>query len=278
MRGTPTTYPKYSFTGTRQTMSTRRNMRTTARRRLMVETPYGLAPAISPYSGRRTTTKKIGFPFGSGTSKKRVVIDKWANATTDIDPRVIVQDELTLLPEKSLTATGIDFRERALVNCLGFSLRLYFRNTAAETAVTIRMAVVSPTDKNEVNGNEFFRGYANSRALDFTTTLDSHEYTNNPINTDNYSILWSSSCDLMPDSNATGVNQFARDGNNWKSINKYVSLNRQLRYDGPLANECADKVFLLVWYEGIGSEAATPVGAGSVRYKRYGICYFKEPI
>jgi len=232
-------------------------------------------PRWSPSSARTTTKKKIGFPPGTGTALKRETIDDWAGAS--IDPRVLTQDELTLIPEKVAATTDISRRERAMINCLGFSMRIHLRNTDASNEVTVRLAVVSPTDKNEINVNGFFRGYGTTRATDFVTGLDSHRYIDTPINTDNFSILWSTKVRLGPDNDLAGAINYTRNIDNYCIINKYVKLNRQLRYDGPLSSDCADKVFLLMWYDGTSSVAASPVNAGTVKYQRYAITYWKDP-
>jgi len=231
-------------------------------------------PRWSPNSARTTTKKKVGFPPGTGTALKRETIDEWSE--TAIAPRVLNQDEVTLIPEKVAATTDISRRERQMVNCLGFSFRIVLRNSEANRAIKVRLALVSPTDKNEINVNGFFRGYGTTRATDFATGLDSHRYTDTPINTDNYTILWQTSCILGPDEDATGNNCFSRNINNFKTINKYVPLNRQLRYDGPLSTDCADKIFLLCWYDAINAPAATTINS-VLSFQRYAITYWKDP-
>jgi len=235
---------------------------------------YG-GPRWSPNSARTTTKKKIGFPPGTGTSLKHETIDDWSGVT--VDPRVLTQNELTLIPEKVAATTDISRRERAMINCLGFSLRIVLRNTVADRTIKVRLAVVSPTDKNEINVNGFFRGYDTTRAVDFATGMDSHRYTDTPINTDNYSILWQTTVSLGPDDDLAGGRQFSRTEGNTKCIKKYIPLKRQLRYDGPLSTDCADKVFLLMWYDAIDATAGATVPAGSVIYQRYAITYWKDP-
>jgi len=273
-RGTPRPItPMAAFTARRE----RANERSSARRRLNFQSP--LAKSSVWGRSRNTTTAKIGFAPNTGTPLRRATVDIWktTSGTVTIDPRVIIQDDLTDIPEKVAATTDISRRERAMINCLGFSLRIFVRNTLPSNSIVCRFAVVSPTDKNEISNAQFFRGYGTTRAQDFTTALDSHQYTDTPINTDNYSILWSYKCELGPDADTTGAANFSRSKANYMSINKFVKLNRQLRYDSNLGSACSDKIFLLMWYEGVGSTTTGPVAASSVIYQRYGITYWKDP-
>jgi len=232
-------------------------------------------PRWSANSARTTTKKKIGFPPGTGTSLKRETVDEWA--LTTIARQVLTQDEVTLIPEKVAATTDISRRERQMINCLGFSLRIVLRNTSTARAIKVRLALVSPTDKNEININGFFRGYGTTRAVDFTTGLDSHRYTDTPINTDNYSILWSQTVPLGPSSDVDGQNCFSRNTDNYKCIKKYVPLNRQLRYDGILSTDCADKIFLLCWFDVVNATASEVITPVALQYQRYAITYWKDP-
>lgn len=276
-RGTPRPItPMTAFTARRE----RANERSNARRRLNFNSPIPRYPGYIMGRGRRTTTQKVGFAPNTGTALRREVIatDKWNTAgTITVDPRVIVQDELTDIPEKVAATTDISRRERAMINCLGFNLRIFIRNTITSQSVIVRLAVVSPTDKNEMSNAQFFRGYNTTRAQDFTTALDSHQYNNTPINTDNYTILWSSKYHLAPDSDTNGAASYSRTRDNYTEVNKWVPLNRQLRYDGPLGSDCSDKIFLLMWYAGVESGSTTPVAAGSLTYRRWACTYWKDP-
>lgn len=248
---------------------------TTARRALNFAggSPYPMIGRSTPR--RKTANSRIGFAPGTGTSYSNNVVNKW------IDPNVVIPSK-TLLSENVLAiarqtaGNEINFRERDMINCLGFQMRFCLRNGLLTDALTIRMALVSPTDKNEINNVEWFRGYGDRRTVDFSSTEDSSVLLFNPINRDNYVVLWEKKITLGARSeNATTV-CFDRTRPNYLSFSTYVPLNRQIRYDGPSANQCSESVFLVMWYDtpnGVGTALPT----SSLEYKRYCVTYWKNP-
>lgn len=155
-------------------------------------------------------------------------------------------------------------------------MRFCFRNNSLTNAQTLRVALVSPTDKNEINNVEWFRGYGDRRTIDFSSTEDSSVLLFNPINRDNYVVLWEKKIHLGSRTVTASTITTDRNRPNYQSFSTYVPLNRQIRYDGPSQNQCSESVFLVMWYD-------TPDGVGSVtppfdlEYKRYCVTYWKNP-
>jgi len=263
-RRTPRTTPRRRSTFTTPRPSPGRDALVAARRRLNFATP-----------ARVTPKSRIGFTPGVGTGSRRRVVDKWSAATSSKNSKTLYFDELTLIPRK--TAAEVDARERDIINALGFTLRLHFRNFAGNSSARVRMAVVSPIDRNDVSVTEFFRGYADKRSQDFAATLDASEMLHSPINRDKFVVLWEKSILLGPNQDATGsAVTFSRNQNNFREITAYVPLNRQLRYVGTEAGDCSDKVWLVYWYDNPGAEGSA-TGTNFLQCQRWAAAHWKDP-
>lgn len=250
---------------------------TTARRALNFAggSPYQMIGRSTPR--RKTTAAKIGFPTGSATGYKAVTVNKWESVVASSLSKTIVTDNVTAIARQTV-GNEINLRERDMINCLGFTLRVCLNNTQDTTAAVVRMALVSPLDKNEINSVEFFRGYDDRRTVDFSNTLDSSVLNYSPINRDNYVVLWEKKLILGNDINSTATSQVNCDRNrpNYQSFTTYIPLNRQLRYDGPSAAQCSENIFLLMWYDTPQGEGVTPPST-FVNYRRYVITHWKNP-
>lgn len=243
---------------------------TTARRALNFGTPG------SSMGGRRKyTATKIGFPTGLGTSYRANTVNKWTAVTAALPSKTLISDNVTAIARQT-TGNEINLRERDMINCLGFSIRICVNNVQIGVARTLRMALVSPTDKNEINNVEFFRGYDDRRTIDFTSTSDASVLLFNPINRDNYVVLWEKKIELGSGGDVNGPPNFNRYIPNYQSFSTYVPLRRQIRYDGPSANQCSENIFLVCWYDapqGEGTDAIT----NSLSYRRYVVTHWKNP-
>jgi len=263
-RRTPRTTPRRRSTFTTPRPSPGRTALVAARRRLNFATPVRVTPK-----------SRIGFTPGVGTGSRRRVVDQWAAADSSKNSKALHFDELTFIPRK--TAAEVDARERDIINALGFTLRLNFRNIASSGAARVRMAVISPIDRNDVSVVEFFRGYADKRSQDFAATLDASEMLHSPINRDKFVVLWEKSILLGPLTDpSTNVITYSRNQNNFREITAYVPLNRQLRYVGTEAGDCSDKVWLVYWYDFPGAEGSA-TGSSFVQCQRWAAAHWKDP-
>lgn len=254
----------------------RRIPTSTTARRALTFTPTGPYPMMVSTPRRKTTTNKIGFPVGLGTGYKAITVNKWASAVAAVASKGIVSDNVVAIARQT-TGNEINLRERDMINCSGFTYRCCLNNLNNNLAVTIRLALVSPLDKNEINDVEFFRGYGDRRTIDFASTLDASELLHNPINRDNYAVLWEKKITLGPSSNVSGIAQLVdRTRPNYLTFSQYIPLNRQLRYDGPSQNQCSENIFMLMWYDTPLGEGVTPP-IGLVNYRRYVVTHWKNP-
>lgn len=248
----------------------------------------GRTPVRRPITATNTTRLtyprpfpgKVGFPAGYKTACKRMVHDLWG-IDTEYSPRTLIWNELTKIPQKTTTAgeNGIDYRERQLINCVGFQLRIFVKHTNVNAAVVCRMAVVSPTDKNTIGPTNFFQGYGPSRGKDFAAA-PSHEFTDTPINPDTYTVLWQKKFTLAPCTDGASSIYGITDRHlpSYHKFTQWVPLKRQLRYDSEAETSCADAIYLVAWFEGEGSSSTgSDAAALSIRYKRASIAYWHNP-
>jgi len=272
-RRTPRTTPRPtpSYTLPRATPG---RARTVAARRRLNFGPTGVSP--SRFVARPSPKSRIGFNPGVGTgSRAQVITDQWSAANSTKLSKSLHFDELTFIPRK--TAAEVNARERDIINCLGFTLRLCFRSSSTLSCATVRMAVVSPIDRNDISVVEFFRGYQDKRSQDFASTLDTSELLHSPINRDKFVVLWEKKLELGPLTDVTtGMRTYSRSLANYKTITSYVPLNRQLRYTGSAAGDCADKVYLVYWYDEPNNEGSA-TGASFVRCQRWAAAHWKDP-
>lgn len=262
----PRTIAKYSY-----------KSRSGARRKLDFSTPMGRVVRW-PTSRTRTT---VGWDPSTKIGLRAVTVDKWTAATATATSKSLLAEDITTVARQT-TGNEINLRQRDMINCLGFSLRVNLNNQSDNLAVCVRMAIISPMDKNEINDTEFFRGYSDSRAVDFAPTLNASELLFSPINRDNYVVLWEKKLLLGSAKNTNVIAGGAaaihtdRSRPNYTSFSTYVKLNRQLRYDGDSANECSDKLFLVMWYDNPQGEG-TLAQTTSLSYRRFVITHWKNP-
>jgi len=265
---TPRTTPRRTAASTAARSNPGRAALVAARRRLNFGTPYA----------KMTPKLRIGFNVSSGaTGYRRQVIDAWTGSASTRLSKTLYNDELTLIPRK--TGVEVNARERDMINVTGFSLRWAFVNKDTTNSHVIRMAVVSPIERNTITNVSFFRGYGDKRADDFSSNDDSAELLFSPINRDKYTVLWEKKVLLGPqyDVNATsGGKTYSRTCDNYHAGSAFVRLNRQLRYVGSASDDCTDKVFLVYWYDepdGVGSAT----GSDLVTCRRWAATHWKDP-
>jgi len=232
---------------------------------------------FSPSFSKNVPKLRIGSNVSTrATSYRRAVLDDaWSGAKTTKLSKTLYNEELTLIPRK--TGVEINARERDIINCVGFTLRYCFTNESPGRSVCIRMAVVSPVERNNITNVGWFRGYGDKRANDFSSNDDASELLHSPINRDKYTVLWEKKITLGPQfDNTTGISTFSRTHDSYASGNHFVPLNRQLKYQGSAADDCMDKVFAVFWYDepsGVGSATGTDY----VNCRRWYATHWKDP-
>lgn len=245
--------------------------RLSARRRLTY-TPN--VQAVTRRPKKLTKATRIGYSPGTATDLRRITVDNWDTTSGTVNSKTLVTNELTNLPRK--TSVELNGRERDMVNCLGFTIRVCIRSGSSTFASCIRMAVVSPIDSETVDATEFFRGYGNKRGEAFTSLLDSSQLLFNPINRDTNVVLWEKAFTIGPATDTGTQQNFTRTHDGFLTMQTYIKLNRQLRYDNAAGDSCTDKLYLCFWYDNPnGNGLAAP--PSFLEYKRFGVMHWKDP-
>lgn len=212
---------------------------------------------------------KIGEPVGTSGCKTAVTDD---NNPTNYDTRTIYSFELTDLGE----GYDRDQRLRKIINLRGFKICLELLNKASNS-LYVNVAVLSPKDSNGgISATSFFRGNDYARGIDFGNALNGLEFHCLPINTDKYNILSHQRYQLVSGT-GTGTTVDLQSRNH-TTLDFYVKLNRQLRYDSGSSTPTDGAVYLVVWCDTFGAQTAQTPVAAQLQMTRRAVTYFREPV
>jgi len=212
----------------------------------------------------------VGENIGA-TSCKSVEI-----VSTDLQPkdtRTLYSASVCRIPQ----GTEINERLRKHVNLRGFKVCFELLNTQP-TPMYFNIAVVAPknTTNQNVDNNKFFRDTSTDRARDFGNGLTGLEFHCLPINTDDYTVLKHKRFRLGP----VGSNPEIAENvtNNYKNVDWYIPLKRQVRYTNAEDNKPTDgDVYVVYWCDKMfAASGDTPSTAAVGVTQRY-ITYFREP-
>lgn len=233
-------------------------------------------PARRTVASSRPSYERVGRPFGTSTAKRVVVNDNWSDVSAVLTEATMRETQLTALAQT--TTNAINARQRGMIDCIGFDLRLYLQNSSS-SAMVFNMAVVAPRNQNSTIPDGFFRGYGADREQDFpaAATAESSLLNLTPLNADDMNILWRGQITLGPNFDATAAStNFDRSRPNYKVIKKWIPIYRQIRYDNTSAVSCEDPIFLCVWTcrpSKLNTDAPLPNNI----IRQQCIMYFKEP-
>lgn len=222
------------------------------------------------YKKRREEMKrkraKVGEPMGKAAAKTHIN----NTALTSRNTRTQYIQEMTGMPQIT-TASSISSRSRQIINSIGFKLCIEFENMET-VPLYINWAVISTKHGNTTPGViNFFRSQdsGTSRATTFNNTLTSNEFRCLPINTDIYNVLMHKRFIVAGTSTNTGYSH--------RVLDKYIKINRQLRYPTTGDIECETPIYIVYWADKpLQGTGTVPVASAyQVQFKI--IHYFKEP-
>lgn len=209
---------------------------------------------------------KVGENIGSGSTKNHTV----SLGVSPRSTRTLYFQELTGLPQIT-TQSSISSRSRQIVNCRGFKLCIEFENLEVESQYFNFAVVCSKHGNTPPGATDFFRAQddGNTRSVDFSNSLSSNEFHCLPINTDIYNVLMHRRFHVP----GTGANQ----GYTRRRLDRYIKINRQLRYPQSGDIESETPIHLIYWSSrGMKIPGTTPVASAfQIQYKV--IHYFREP-
>lgn len=218
--------------------------------------------------------RSIGENIGSSSAKNRIIVND--NAFEPRATRTLYFNNLTLIPHE---AGERNQRERNIVNVRGFKLCMAMHNFAIKP-LYVNVAVLSPKNQGGITPENFFRSNEQERGTDFVDGLPALSFHCLNINTDKFYILKHKRYVLNPRRSANGnENNVFNNGDrkNYKNIQWYVKLKRQIRYDrtdtdSPIDGAC----YLVYWcdlYDNPGNSVAT---SDQLRVMQRHVTYFRE--
>lgn len=190
----------------------------------------------------------VGHEPGTGNAKRDTQITTTPFAATGnslyaIEVTALIKD--TGSPVAGENRENINTRQRGVAYISGVIVNQVWRNNTNEPYL-VRWALVHPHDNTESGLlTDFFRGYNNERSLDFSNARSSIQKQTHPINVDENTVLYSGSMYLGPNAAAGAYTE--RSSVNMCSLNTYLPIKRQVRYDTDTVQNCNDKIFLVWW-------------------------------
>ncbi|AXH74923.1 MAG: capsid protein [Pythorivirus pauaes] len=221
--------------------------------------------------GARHSMRRIANPIGTSTCKSREGI---AYVDTPASRQLVVFDILTRIPRDG--DDNLNARSRNAVNLSGFKYCMHVRNNR-KAPLSLHFAVC--VDKRGVNAytEDFFRaqGEFNRRASNFSNNLSGMDMKCSAINTDRYIVLRHSRFNVAPShtiSNVYNVNS----PNNWITLERYMPVKRQVRYDGAAEDSAETKILCFVWADYMDAEPGSGPLADSIDLRLNLQTYFRD--
>jgi len=222
---------------------------------------------------RLFSPRNVGESNGFTTCKSHSI------SNTDLtarDTRTLYTSSLCEIPK----GTEINERMRKHVNLRGFKVCFELLNLQTDP-LYLNIAVIAPKATNNQSSpstTDFFRDTSANRARDFDIALSGLEFHCLPINTDDYVVLKHKRFRLGP-APATGASTITQNNsNNYKNVDWYVRLNRQVRWNQPEDDKPTDgDVYVVHWADKMFASAASAQVSSAYGVTKRFVTYFREP-
>ena len=197
---------------------------------------------VSRKKSARHSMRRIANPIGTSTCKSREGI---AYVDTPASRQLVTFDIVSKIPKDG--DDNLNARQRNAVNLSGFKYCIHVRNNE-KRPMTFHFAVC--VDKRHGGSNytdDFFRsqGEGNRRSTNFSNVLSGMDMKCCPINTDRYIVLRHSRLNIGP---ADADNEYNATGpKNYLTLERYMRVKRQIRYDGAADSSAQTRILCFVW-------------------------------
>lgn len=241
--------------------------RSRARRKRMRRVPKGLKSEIGERVGHSTCKRAIT-QFNDQAAQNQTFATNIINASGNIFNLA-----------QSNASNDINRRQRHIINCRGFNIRVFARNNG-RPPLYLHLALIAPRDdKAGVLTTDFFRGYGDTRGEDGQGIIPSFLDQNfSPINTDEYVVVRHWTKYIAPDSQLATNDYVNNRGVNHCTSQIYVPINRQIRYEGDGAGETNDNMQLVWWAATPDKLGGTNVSSATALTMLYRVTmFFREP-
>lgn len=218
-------------------------------------------------------SRVIGHKKGTGTTKRNVTQDRDVIAR---NTRQLYHHNVISIPKT--TTNEIDSRQRDIVFLKGIKLCYELLNLSAEP-MCVNLAYIAPKHDNDTDiAQEFFRGSGDTRALNFSTDLNSNDLHCRPINTDRWHILMHKRFKLDPRELSTSITsqRHASTRSSYTTINHYLKINRQIRFNDDTSVQARSKIYLVYWFDKFMTAGGSNVQSNLLNVQFRTTLFFKE--
>lgn len=222
----------------------------------------------------RERTKQIGADLHVDNAKRYEVTNTTLNS---VNGSTLYIQELTNIPQTA-NNTNANERQRHTINMRGAKLCFEVNNTSAVQApLYFHVAVVGLKGKSSgVSNAGFFRGNGAIRNVDADSTLSALQWNCLPINSDDYTVLHHDKM-VIGTAESSGSGSFKDPLRpSYLNYNKWVSINRQIRYDGASSTDAQHPIYVVYWFDRFGRSGSASATTNIAQVSEHHITYFKE--
>lgn len=232
-------------------------------------------PPRKSYNAR---TKEFGDDLHGENAKRYQVTN--TNLSL-VNGKTLYLQELTNIPKTTTNLT--DERQRHVINMRGAKIcfEVLSKWSTTNAPIYFHVAVVSPKGQQVgVTATNFFRGNGATRGVDADSNLSSLQWNCLPINADNYTVLHHDKM-MLGSSESSGTGEFKDPMRpNYMRYDKWVKINRQIRYMGNASTDCQHPVYVVYWFDWFGrpggSSGTALLGDDIAEISEHHVTYFKE--
>ncbi len=233
--------------------------------------------------GYKPSKSYIGERVGSSNAKSSYT----HKIQDDDDTKSLNFVNVTLIDRADQGINHLAHRQRNVINMRGFKVCFMARNNLQQPML-FNMAVLIAKGQKITSladmSADFFRNSslqelasANSRTTDFSTTLNSMELHCNPVNTDKFVVLKHWRKRIGPnDETGEGGSYNTQASKNWLVIDRYVKVNRQIRYSDDNQTPINGDIFLVWWFAPFLSSTTSNPVADALTKQLHTVAYWRE--
>lgn len=220
------------------------------------------------YASRAKRARRIGNPVGRSGTKRYQQVDA---STLQRATRTLYSNNLAEIPHD--VDNNIDSRQRDMVNLRGIKICFNLNNQSGNVMCCNIAVVGLKAGVGAVSVTDFFRGNSDNRGKDFSVALNQTEFHCLPLNSDKFVVLTHKRFKLAATDNAPSSNQISQ----WKDLQFYIPIKRQLRYTSDTGTSGISTVHMMYWFDNFQTNAGITAAANQVNIQRKWIAYFREP-
>ena len=201
----------------------------------------------------------FGFSPGSQLTRRHLAVETY---NYSLNTRVLNVNDLTQIAQ----GPNLNQREYDMIYVSGYKISMQLRSGRPDPSM-FHVALIAPREYCGVaetpNFQEnFFRGFEQTRGIDFSTALASQQFHEYPINSDKFHIFWHKRFVIGPEDTTSPVEEYnVGVSKNWKWIKKYVPIKRQIRFENGTAGSATNRIYLVQWGDlFLNDPASTPQG------------------